>query len=182
MRRAARAHDVYLNVAGGLEDRRAGRGPRGRRGSDLLLRRVAAAPRTPSISVRSSSPARSGPVGHMDQRLNEAAEAGLQPRRPARRPTRPTANSSGSHSAACPQLDELVAWFGLPRPERRGLAPRNRRREPLRGLGPFVLDAGNRDSTPPRLEGALAPCRFLARCHSHRHHARFGASWRWCAA
>ncbi len=110
------AHDVYLNVAGGLK--------LGDPAADL-----AAAAALISSFVGQSSPEDAvffgevsltgavRAVGHMDQRLKEAAKLGFS------RAVLPQAfvpDRELERLALTPmsQLDELVAWFGLPRDRR----------------------------------------------------------------
>ena len=103
-------HDVYLNVAGGLK--------LGEPAADLaaaaaLLSSFADRP-APEDTVYFGEVSLTGAVravGHMDQRLKEAAKLGFTR---AVVPACARACEPGAgHCASCPfPLDELVAWFG----------------------------------------------------------------------
>jgi DNA repair protein RadA/Sms len=110
------AHDVYLNVAGGLK--------LGDPAADLaaaaaLISSFVGQP-SPEDAVFFGEVSLTGAVravGHMDQRLKEAAKLGFS------RAVLPQAFAPGrelERLALTPmsQLDELVAWFGLPRDRR----------------------------------------------------------------
>ena len=71
------AHDVYLNVAGGLKHQRARRRPRRRRRAALLHHRTSR-PRTRVYFGEVSLTGAVGPAGHMDQRLKEATKLGFK--------------------------------------------------------------------------------------------------------
>jgi DNA repair protein RadA/Sms len=107
------AHDVYLNVAGGL---RLNEPAADLAAAAALLSSFAARP-APDDSVYFGEVSLTGAVravGHMDQRLKEAAKLGFA------RAILPAASLSGDREAEgialnpVSQLDELVAWFALP--------------------------------------------------------------------
>ena len=104
------AHDVYLNVAGGLK--------LGDPAADLaaaaaLISSLTGKP-SPEDAVFFGEVSLTGAVravGHMDQRLKEAAKLGFSPRRPA--PSGFRARSGRQlDAAACPSLNSMSLWPG----------------------------------------------------------------------
>ena len=107
-------HDVYLNVAGGLQNHRAGRRSRRRRGSRLVDIQCC---RSPQERVYFGEVSLSGAVRAgrpYDQRAQGSAEARLaRAALPARRRPKATARPD-MRLLPVAQLDELVAWFASP--------------------------------------------------------------------
>lgn len=110
-------HDVYLNVAGGLK--------LGDPAADLaaaaaLLSSFTGRP-SPEDTVYFGEVSLTGAVrtvGHMDQRLKEAAKLGFA-RAIVPAAFAPDREREGLALAPLSQLDELVAWFGAPDTDRR---------------------------------------------------------------
>jgi DNA repair protein RadA/Sms len=107
------AHDVYLNVAGGLK--------LGDPAADLaaaaaLISSFVGQP-SPEDAVFFGEVSLTGAVravGHMDQRLKEAAKLGFS-RAVLPQPFAPDRELERLALTPMSQLDELVAWFGLRR-------------------------------------------------------------------
>jgi DNA repair protein RadA/Sms len=108
-------HDVYLNVAGGLK--------LGDPAADLaaaaaLLSSFTGRP-APEDTVYFGEVSLTGAVravGHMDQRLKEAAKLGFM-RAVVPAACAPDTELRDLRLMPVSQLHELVAWFGLPEPD-----------------------------------------------------------------
>ena len=104
-------HDVYLNVAGGL---RLNEPAADLAAAAALVSSMSGKP-APEDTVYFGEVSLTGAVravGHMDQRLKEAAKLGFARAAVPPRPAKATREAKDMRLLPLAQLDELVAWFG----------------------------------------------------------------------